>query len=461
VSSGGSIGEGLTAALTWRCTDCAGRPDVCYNVSILGRGPEPKTGRFGKALSAEMIGHNSKGHADRSMQDEPENTAIAERTRLGPVALRNEEAAETKSLPYAMSGTPVSTAFKIVVAGDPKNANARYRYAIALLDEGDPVAALVQLKEALYLNPAHAEAQHEIFNLLPHLEYRAVDNHPQNNSASRPAPYSKSDDPIIKKHLWLIVNDGERNTVPAEFSTDGFARRAIISLEAKNYNDVVIACDNTLELTPDDPRIYFVRAVAHAALRQIYEAVADLEKASSLEPSDTILRSICIVQIKLYNIIGRHNDMVQAAVTLHQLENANNHHFDENNILGHIEGHLSSSAVATRQRMTGDDLNAAVKKTKAETLSRGKPPSSAVRQLANYKALIQHVDLLNAELAEDERLRRARRLIRAYERVRERKPKFQDRNKQLLAAFSILNKVKYPGRRRRKTATAQPDMAIQ
>lgn len=118
-----------------------------------------------------------------------------------------------------------------------------------------------------------------------------------------------------------------------------------------------------------------------------------------------------------------------------------------------------SAAIRRRSRM-GDDLNTAVKKTKAETLARGKPRMSTVRQLANYKALIQHVDLLNPELPEDERLRRARRLVRAYERVRERRPKFHDHCKQLLAAFSIVNKVKYPGRKRRKAKPAQTALAV-
>jgi hypothetical protein len=88
-----------------------------------------------------------------------------------------------------------------------------------------------------------------------------------------------------------------------------------------------------------------------------------------------------------------------------------------------------------------DDFNTQVKQAKAENLARATRPST--HQLATYRALLQHVDLLNPDLAEDERKLRARRLVKAYKRVRERQPKFHDHNRQLRAAFSIVNSDQY------------------
>jgi hypothetical protein len=99
-----------------------------------------------------------------------------------------------------------------------------------------------------------------------------------------------------------------------------------------------------------------------------------------------------------------------------------------------------------------DDLNKKVKKAKAENLARGNARPST-HQLATYRALVQNVDLLNPELSDDERLRRAKRLVQAYERLRARRPSFHDHNnKQLLAAFSIMNKVKYRRSQAKKAA---------
>ena len=112
---------------------------------------------------------------------------------------------------------------------------------------------------------------------------------------------------------------------------------------------------------------------------------------------------------------------------------------------------------ASQDRMR-DDFNTTVKKAKAETLARGKPRLSATHQLATYRALVRNVDLLNPELPESERLTRARRLVHAYERLRDRRPTFHDHNnKELLAAFSIVNKEKY---RRRQAAKAAQKAAL-
>jgi hypothetical protein len=104
--------------------------------------------------------------------------------------------------------------------------------------------------------------------------------------------------------------------------------------------------------------------------------------------------------------------------------------------------------------MRDDDFNIRVMKAKAENLARGNPRLPMYHQVANYRALVQHVDLLNPELSEIERKRRAKRLVQAYERVRARKRDFHDHSKQLLAAFSIMNKVKY---QRRNAAKAKAE----
>jgi hypothetical protein len=103
---------------------------------------------------------------------------------------------------------------------------------------------------------------------------------------------------------------------------------------------------------------------------------------------------------------------------------------------------------ASQLRMR-DDFNTKVKTAKIETLARGK---SATLQLATYRALLRNVDLLNPELSQDERLTRARRLVRAYERVRERRPKFHDDGAQLRAARSIINRFQYQQKLKREAA---------
>jgi hypothetical protein len=111
-----------------------------------------------------------------------------------------------------------------------------------------------------------------------------------------------------------------------------------------------------------------------------------------------------------------------------------------------------SSPADTSAEGMRDDFNTQVKQAKAETLARVKPRPST-HQLATYRALVRNVDLLNPELPEDERKRRAKRLVQAYERLRARRPTFHDHNnKQLLAAFSIMNKVKYHRSQARKAA---------
>jgi tetratricopeptide (TPR) repeat protein len=119
---------------------------------------------------------------------------------------------------------------------------------------------------------------------------------------------------------------------------------------------------------------------------------------------------------------------------------------DPRHRLGYTREPPPSEAAVTPPLRMGENLNTEVKKAKAENLARAKPrpkPRSSTLQLATYKALVQNVDLLNPELPEAERLRRSRRLVRAYGRVRERRPKFRDDNEQLRAAYSIVNSDQY------------------
>jgi hypothetical protein len=119
-------------------------------------------------------------------------------------------------------------------------------------------------------------------------------------------------------------------------------------------------------------------------------------------------------------------------------------YFDDTSTLDYITGEAPPSETAEPSAASGmrDDLNTKVKKAKAENLARGNARPST-HQLATYKALVQNVDLLNPDLAEDERLRRAKRLVKAYGRVRERRPQFHDKHKQLRVAFSIVNSHQY------------------
>lgn len=93
-----------------------------------------------------------------------------------------------------------------------------------------------------------------------------------------------------------------------------------------------------------------------------------------------------------------------------------------------------------RSRMR-DDLTEALVKAKAL--------SAASRLSAAYEALVRHSDLSNPALAEDERLRRANRLLKTYERLRKFSPDFRDSSDELRAARRI-QKAAYRKRQRAK-----------
>jgi stage II sporulation SpoAA-like protein len=72
---------------------------------------------------------------------------------------------------------------------------------------------------------------------------------------------------------------------------------------------------------------------------------------------------------------------------------------------------------------------------------------TAVRLLAVYETLVLTGNLLNSDLGQEERLRRARTLRRTYECLRKRNPDFHDDSDQLRAARSIINKFQFQRRK--------------
>jgi hypothetical protein len=98
-----------------------------------------------------------------------------------------------------------------------------------------------------------------------------------------------------------------------------------------------------------------------------------------------------------------------------------------------------------------DDLNTAVKNARAQVFRRDTSKLRLAATTAAYKAMLKHVDLLNPRLAEDERLRRAARLLKTYNRIRKRDPEFHDDSDQLRAA----RRIQMADYRRRKRAVPQ------
>lgn len=105
-----------------------------------------------------------------------------------------------------------------------------------------------------------------------------------------------------------------------------------------------------------------------------------------------------------------------------------------------------SQPADTSQPGMRDDFNTALKQRKAEAVA----PLAAALAVARYEVLARDVDLLNPRLAEDERLRRAERLLRAYTRLRKTNPEYRDTGEQLRAA----RRMHMADFRRRKRATS-------
>jgi hypothetical protein len=106
-------------------------------------------------------------------------------------------------------------------------------------------------------------------------------------------------------------------------------------------------------------------------------------------------------------------------------------------------GHAEHS----RHGQMGVDLNIAAKQARAGAVQQAMPNLPLVRLMATYEVLSRQSDLLNPELDQTERLRRARNFVRTYERLREAKPDFDDDSAELQRARSIVNKDNYQRRK--------------
>jgi tetratricopeptide (TPR) repeat protein len=97
-----------------------------------------------------------------------------------------------------------------------------------------------------------------------------------------------------------------------------------------------------------------------------------------------------------------------------------------------------------------DDLNIAVNAAVDERRHNLKSALSSAMKLARTEALARLVDLDNPKLSKEERLTRARRLARSYQRRRAENPDFEP-SAEVLRAFSIINRDNYE-RRKAKAA---------
>lgn len=90
-----------------------------------------------------------------------------------------------------------------------------------------------------------------------------------------------------------------------------------------------------------------------------------------------------------------------------------------------------AAASETTARKRGSRVSAPAK-------SSPRPPDlTTARMMAAYEVLVRDSDLTNPALVEDERLRRATRLLKTYNRLRKYDPDFHDSNDQLRAARRI------------------------
>lgn len=87
-------------------------------------------------------------------------------------------------------------------------------------------------------------------------------------------------------------------------------------------------------------------------------------------------------------------------------------------------------------RMGDDDFNIAVKQARTETLAR-------------------LVDLGNPTLSDDQKLTRARRLVRSYDRRRAENPDFPE-SPDVKAARSLVNRVNYQNKKAKTAKTPKP-----
>jgi tetratricopeptide (TPR) repeat protein len=257
-------------------------------------------------------------------------------------------------------------------------------------------------------------------------------------------------------HLWMAFSAGEGK------SRENRLFQRAIELSIAGRNDEAIAVFG--EAITLDPKggvgyaAYCARGMLLAEAGRFEEATADYQAATALgydgyDGRATTLRGLILLcstgradeAIPVWQEVAAKDDLARGLLeTVTQP-------LGENKEPGYTRDTRPFGFADTSQKRMGDDLNIKVKKAKAENLARAKSRPST-HQLATYRALVRNVDLLNPKLPESERLTRARRLVRAYHRVRECRPKFHDRNEQLQAAFSIVNRHEYQQKLRREAA---------
>jgi tetratricopeptide (TPR) repeat protein len=178
---------------------------------------------------------------------------------------------------------------------------------------------------------------------------------------------------------------------------------------AKLFNDALADCNRAIELAPDHGGGFGMRGLALRGLGRRDEARADFDRAAALAPEIELLQ--------------RYRQQYGPPVIP----------IVESKARPYTGNTPSPEAAVTPPLRMGDDLNIQVKQAQAEALA----PMAAALALARYEVLARHVDLLNPRLTEDERLRRAERLVKAYERARKANPDFRDTGEELRAARRI------------------------
>jgi hypothetical protein len=112
--------------------------------------------------------------------------------------------------------------------------------------------------------------------------------------------------------------------------------------------------------------------------------------------------------------------------------------FDESKAPGYTGAAPPFQPAEISQPGMADDLD-------QQLMSAGGTLRSAVT--ASYEILARHVDLLNPQLGEGEKVTRAERLLKSYKRQRKANPDFYDDSPQLVAARSIVNRANYQRRK--------------
>jgi hypothetical protein len=129
---------------------------------------------------------------------------------------------------------------------------------------------------------------------------------------------------------------------------------------------------------------------------------------------------------------------------------------------GHTLERLPHPGVLRFCSIPGCGMISTVKNARAEVAESTKDDLAKLRnavlaaeRLAAYEVLVRGSDLTNPELAKDERVRRAERLLRTYDCLLKVKPDFRDKDGQLTAARRI-HMAAYRERKRTKFGAGAP-----